>query len=331
MAPRGKHLFVLFLLLSASQLEGFGASQTLEVSVAEFGNDQDTRANAWQFTNMKPARENVRHVWFARPRGNGYFASTINRYANSTSCFQLVRLVISGFISPNPGPVFISTSNSINSSRRNYRSQQNLSNINIAHLNIRCSTNREHYILAKEAVIGNKLDVFTVSETWLDSTILDVEVEFPGFYIYRLDRDTRTGGGVRVFVKQDFKVERLHDLSFISESDLHMLWVKIQVRNFESFLICMVYRPPTTFVSCFDVDSSNNLVAALSFNKPIYILGDLNCNVLNANDPACQALMNFCSSFNLYTVNKPTDEGNRNFGNFNRRFICFEPKFSDRN
>ena len=58
-----------------------------------------------------------------------------------------------------------------------------LSNINIAHLNIRSLKNREHYALAKDIFVKNKLYVFTVSETWLDSTVSEVEVEIPGFKI----------------------------------------------------------------------------------------------------------------------------------------------------
>ena len=40
-------------------------------------------------------------------------------------------------------------------------------------------------------------------------------------------------------------------------------------------------------LSCFENDFSETLASALSFkiNKPINILGDLNCNVLDTNDP----------------------------------------------
>ena len=68
-------------------------------------------------------------------------------------------------------------------------------------------------MLAKEIVLAKKLDIFTVRETWLDNTASDLEVEFAGFNIYRLDREPKVGGGVCVFVKQDFKVDHLYDLS----------------------------------------------------------------------------------------------------------------------
>ena len=55
-----------------------------------------------------------------------------------------------------------------------------------------CVERMPDYILAKEMVITNQLDIFTASETWLDS-YTDVEVEFPGFNIYRLDRENKPG------------------------------------------------------------------------------------------------------------------------------------------
>jgi hypothetical protein len=91
----------------------------------------------------------------------------------------------------------------------------------------------------------------------------------------------------------------MEDLTYITESGLHQLWLKIQVMNFRSFFICTAYRPPETSLSCFETDFSETLTSALSFNKPIYIMGDLNCNVLDANDPGQCALSNFCTCFNL--------------------------------
>ena len=77
--------------------------------------------------------------------------------------------------------------------------------------------------------------------------------------------------------------------------------------NFKSFFICTAYRPPDTSLSCFETDFSETLTSALSFNKPIYILGDLNCNVLDSNNPGQCALSNFCTCFNLtQMVDNPT-------------------------
>ena len=117
----------------------------------------------------------------------------------------------------------------------------------------------------------------------------------------------KVGGGVCVYTKDNFKISSLNDLSYIADSGLHMLWLKVQVGNLRSFLICTAYRPPNAPLNCFKTDFSRTLVSALLMSKSIYILGDLNCNVLNTGDPACQAPLNFCSTLNLaQLITQPT-------------------------
>ncbi|CAB3993481.1 Hypothetical predicted protein [Paramuricea clavata] len=129
----------------------------------------------------------------------------------------------------------------------------------------------------------NMAKIFSNQETWLDTSVTDTEIEFPGYALLRLDRNGKRGVGVSAYVNQSFKCEPMKDLTYISESGLHQLWLKMQD-----------YCPPDTSLSCFETDFSETSTSALSFNKPIYILGDLNCNVLDANDPGQCALSNFC-------------------------------------
>ena len=97
--------------------------------------------------------------------------------------------------------------------------------------------NREHFILTKELVMKNDFDIFTVSESWLDNTVQDLEVEIPTYNIYRLDRLNKSGGGVCAFVKNCLKVEYLDELSNISNNGFHQLWLKIQANGYCSFHI----------------------------------------------------------------------------------------------
>jgi exonuclease III len=155
--------------------------------------------------------------------------------------------------------------------------------------------------------LSNKFDVFTVSETWLDSKITDLEIEIPGYNIYRVDRENKTGGGVCIYVRQIYKTICLRDISSISASGFHQLWLKVQVRHLKSIIINTVYRPPNTPTSCFDSDLAANFVYASSLGAPIHILGDLNCNLLKREASDCKVLGNFCSSYNLtQLIREPT-------------------------
>ncbi|XP_073228523.1 uncharacterized protein [Porites lutea] len=198
----------------------------------------------------------------------------------------------------NPGPANCSSGD---------KSEKSNGNVKIAHLNVRSLKCREHFVLVKNAVLENKFDIFTVSETWLNSSVTDLEIEIPGYVIYRIDRQARVGGGVCAYVSRNYRTEYLSDISLITASGFHQLWLKIHARNMKSFLVCTTYRPPDTSLSCFDSDLTENFIYASSFNVPIYLLGDLNCRLENSDDPGAKALVNFCRSYNLsILINTPT-------------------------
>ena len=50
-------------------------------------------------------------------------------------------------------------------------------------------------MLVKETILSKKFDVFTITETWLDASVSDLETEVPGYNIYRVDQSNKTGAG----------------------------------------------------------------------------------------------------------------------------------------
>ena len=128
-----------------------------------------------------------RKYGFGPPRRKKYFAARVSYYSNSSSYFQQSRLILlSGDVELNPWMISEVRGNK---------------NVKIGHLNIRSLKNREHYILTRELVTEKEFDIFTISETWLNNLVTDVEVEFPGFNMHRLDRENKMGGGVCAFVR----------------------------------------------------------------------------------------------------------------------------------
>ena len=93
------------------------------------------------------------------------------------------------------------------------KTSSNEGKITIAHLNIRSLKNKEHYLLVKDFVLKQRLDIFAVSETWLDNSITDTEIELPGYGLFRLDRDGKRGGGVCAYINKSFKCETVNELS----------------------------------------------------------------------------------------------------------------------
>ena len=143
------------------------------------------------------------------------------------------------------------------------------------------------------------LDVLTISETWFNSTVRNTEVELEGYKQLRLNRLHKTGGGVCAYLKSNIKGIVIKHLTRISESGLHQLWIQLQHRKTKSIIIiCVCYRAPDCPLSSFNDELMPNYAEALTFAKPIALLGDMNCNLLE-NGYDRRALDDFSNSLNL--------------------------------
>ena len=133
------------------------------------------------------------------------------------------------------------------------------------------------------------------------------EVNMDGYKLIRLDRLHKRAGGVCAYIRKDFKSVVLKDLSYISECNFHQLWISIQCKKTKSIVICVTYRPDDCPLSSFDNVLKPSYIQALTLNKPIVILGDLNCDALKPNCPESKALMNFATEMNLsQLIKSPT-------------------------
>ena len=103
------------------------------------------------------------------------------------------------------------------------------SKLKIADLNVRSLKTRSHLLQVRELMQEKDYDVLAVSESWLNS-----EVEIDGYKLTRLDRQGKSGGGVCAYTRLSLKVKRLKDMSEISESGFHQLWMQIQLKKLRS-------------------------------------------------------------------------------------------------
>ena len=71
----------------------------------------------------------------------------------------------------------------------------------------------------------------------------------------------------------------LIDLSRISDTGFHQLWMHVQHKTLKSFLLCFTYKPPDCNVACFE-DFRDRYTQALVHGQPILVVGDLNCDLL---------------------------------------------------
>ena len=148
------------------------------------------------------------------------------------------QIILSGDVHPHPGPNLNQKQNSRpgQDTKGNYYStasesvvgQHANSCIKIAHLNIRSLKSREHFLLLQHSIEEHDFEIFTISETWLDSTVDNQVMQIPGFTFFRQDRgEHKSGGGLAVYIRDTFKATLLNDVSGISDENFQQLWIKV--------------------------------------------------------------------------------------------------------
>lgn len=213
----------------------------------------------------------------------------------ATICCRLLRatliasclVLLSGDISPNPGPGY----RSLDDIKRNR-------GLKIAHLNIR-SLRHKADLLRLEGLDTKTLDILTLSETWLDQSFEDSEVALPGFSCVRMDRTgAKKGfGGVAIYVRESLPFKIRNDLNSF---DHECLWVELTRSKCRPTLICCAYRAPDIDF-CNFILNLNNCMANIKLDKCDFVLlGDLNANMLShSRDKEKQELLKFVRTFDF--------------------------------
>ena len=148
--------------------------------------------------------------------------------------FAVNLILLSGDVHPQPGPSIRGkggsnvTTNQANKLSRNQAMKNRKHLMSVAHLNVRSVASRENFHLLKDMVINNKYDIFTISESWLDSTICDADILIPEYTTFRQDRGPhKRGGGLLVYVKNIYKASLIEKWSSTSESNFQQLWLNV--------------------------------------------------------------------------------------------------------
>jgi len=95
-------------------------------------------------------------------------------------------------------------------------------------------------------ILFNSYDIIILTETWLTPDIVNAEIGFVGFHIFRFDRNSNSssstrGGGVLIAVKSNLNA------SLILKNCIHVEQVFIALTFLKTkFLIGAVYLPPNS-------------------------------------------------------------------------------------
>ena len=82
-----------------------------------------------------------------------------------------------------------------------------------------------------------RIDIFGISETHLNSDIMQEEVKVDGYTFIRNDRKTGPGGGVGCFIRSDLEWQRRTDLE---NECTEAIWLEIFIKNTKLLLVCNI-------------------------------------------------------------------------------------------
>ena len=143
-----------------------------------------------------------------------------------------------------------------------------------------------------------------VTESKLDETVLDGEVNIDGYEVIRSDRN-RHGGGVACYVRNDISFNVRRDFS----DEIGNIVFDMLLPKTKPILVGFLYRPPDQ--SKFLDKLSTTISRSNTFdNQEVYILGDLNINLINKQKHIPNGIKRykeFCSLYGLeQLISTPT-------------------------
>ena len=167
----------------------------------------------------------------------------------------------------------------------------------IGHINI--SSLRHKLFVVRKLVQDYCLDVLAVTETWLDSSVLDSEVSLDGFTLFRKDRTCSPycscskdvpcskHGGVVIYARTS--------LGFVQDSGstderVESLWLRSHKRTRkQAFFLGCVYRPPSESSAYWEILADT--MAKLQ-GEGIVLVGDLNVDFMTPGTSSFANLKN---------------------------------------
>lgn len=179
-------------------------------------------------------------------------------------------------------------------------------NFSILHLNARSLNNKLDDVTHFVQTLAIKFTCIVVSETWFDSD--SVMVDLPGYTCFAVNRTSKAGGGIAIYVDSSLCFTSRNDLTLEKfDCDIDIACVQLNIVN-TKVLVVGLYRPPNTSIPTFTNHYSSFLENLDREKCNYYIAGDFNIDLLHCenNEPTNAFLNVSLSHFTYPSIAKPT-------------------------
>lgn len=152
--------------------------------------------------------------------------------------------------------------------------------------------------------------IIGLCETWLNLANESL-FNLNGYICHFKSHDRSSGGGVGLMISSSFAYYDCFDLAdnFAMSAEATVIKLSSQMLcNTSKLIICETYRPPSSSIQDFITEPNKFLTSVSSENPVVYILGDLNINLLKflANKNSLESINTLLMHGDCPLINKPT-------------------------
>ena len=183
----------------------------------------------------------------------------------------------------------------------------NLISFSLFHLNAHSLVKNQDALAHLLANINHKFSVLAITETLVkDSNVNDLS--FEGYNFVSNHRAYKIGGGVGLFIDQNFSYKILREFNVSDANIIESLFIEICIPRHKNVIIGVIYCPPSENTLEF-VEKVNEIILGVTKgNKNCCITGDFNLDLLKHESHSVTAQfieLLFAFSF-LPMITKPT-------------------------
>lgn len=171
----------------------------------------------------------------------------------------------------------------------------NCNSLNVCHLNAQSIP--QHYTELVESFKSAPIQAILISETWLKPSLPSTSFGLPGYVLIRNDRTGKRGGGVAIYLRDDFPYKIIASSCPAYSASPEYLFLETNVRGVK-VVLGVIYCPP-------NIDFSSQLdtllVSISSEYNHVVIMGDFNTDLTKVNSNS-RKLLSIVESANLHVL-----------------------------
>ena len=181
--------------------------------------------------------------------------------------------------------------------------------ISLFHMNIRSCNKNLPQLLSYFHVLNYTFNVIGLTETWAKEENVD-QHNIQSYEHYYINRNNRKGGGVSLHIHNSLASIERPDLNTIHEC-IELVCAEISKEKSgldKNAVIMVTYRPPNTAVEEYVRMLQDRITKVIKEKKLLYIMGDMNINLLNASShlPTNDFINTMYANYLFPLISKPT-------------------------